>query len=162
MTLNSNMTRGPDIGVSVVKFYRHPINEWWQTTASLSDGPYRAYHTICALIFQNKGPIALHEHMIAGLSKQGLGSFRRHMDELIRLELVKVSNDGDTRTVDVEWCRDELQHIARKSAAAAKAGRASGASRSSGGRGPSGPHEADIPGPNAPGHRTAYDDDLPF
>lgn len=67
----------------MVAWYKHDIPAWMDGTEGLDDGPYRAYHVICQLIYLNEGPIALNEQGIAGRCKQHILAFRRHLKLLI-------------------------------------------------------------------------------
>jgi hypothetical protein len=67
----------------MVAWFKHDIPAWMDGTEGLDDGPYRAYHVICQLIYLNEGPIALNEHGIAGRCKQSIRSFRTNLKILI-------------------------------------------------------------------------------
>ena len=67
----------------MVAWFKHDIPAWMDGTEALDDGPYRAYHVICQLIYLNEGPIALNEHGIAGRCKQSIRSFRKNLEILI-------------------------------------------------------------------------------
>jgi hypothetical protein len=82
----------------MVGWYKHDIPAWMDGTEALGDGPYRAYHVICQLIYLNEGPIALNEHGIAGRCHQHILAFRRHLKSLLddgKLVLIdgRLSND---------------------------------------------------------------------
>jgi Protein of unknown function (DUF1376) len=105
----------------MVAWFKHDIPAWMDGTESLDDGPYRAYHVICQLIYLNEGPIALNETGIAGRCKQHILAFRRNLRTLIELKKLslidgRLSNDRATT---------ELQSVANHRATSAKGGRGS-------------------------------------
>ena len=67
----------------MVAWFKHDIPAWMDGTEALDDGPYRAYHVICQLIYLNEGPIALNEHGIAGRCRQHILAFRRNLKVLV-------------------------------------------------------------------------------
>lgn len=105
----------------MVAWYKHDIPAWMDGTEALDDGPYRAYHVICQLIYLNEGPIALNETGIAGRCKQHILAFRRNLRTLIELKKLalidgRLSNGRATT---------ELQSVANHRATSAKGGRGS-------------------------------------
>lgn len=115
----------------MVAWYKHDIPAWMDGTEALDDGPYRAYHVICQLIYLNEGPIALNETGIAGRCKQHILTFRRNLRTLIELKKLtlidgRLSNDR---------AATELQSVAEHRATSAKGGRGSAGVAKGSGRG---------------------------
>jgi Protein of unknown function (DUF1376) len=103
----------------MVEWYMHAIPDWMDGTEGLDDGPYRAYHVICQLIYLNNGPIALHEHGIAGRCNQHILAFRNNLKTL--LDAGKLSlTDG---RLSNNRAATELQRVRNKRATSAKGGR---------------------------------------
>ena len=69
----------------MVAFYKHHIPSWMDGTEKLADGPYRALHVICQLIYLNEGPIEFNEKGIAGRCNQHILSFRHNIGVLLDL-----------------------------------------------------------------------------
>lgn len=105
----------------MVAWFKHDIPAWMDGTEGLDDGPYRAYHVICQLIYLNEGPISLNEVGIAGRCKQHILAFRRNLRTLIDL--------GKLHLIDGRLSNDraatELQSVANHRATSAKGGRGS-------------------------------------
>lgn len=106
----------------MVAFFKHDIPAWMDGTESLDDGPYRAYHVICQLIYQNEGPIALNEHGIAGRCKQSIRSFRANLKVLLELGKLTLS-DGRLANSRAE---KELEKICENRVNASEGGKKSG------------------------------------
>lgn len=77
-------------------------------TEGLDDGPYRAYHVICQLIYLNEGPIARNEQGIAGRCKMHVLRFRKCLDELVTLGKLTINPD---QTIDQPRAKLELTRI---------------------------------------------------
>lgn len=105
----------------MVAWYKHDIPAWMDGTEGLDDGPYRAYHIICQLIYLNEGPIALNETGIAGRCKQHILAFRRNLRTLMELKKL-VLIDG---RLSNDRAATELQSVANHRATSAKGGRGS-------------------------------------
>lgn len=105
----------------MVAWYKHDIPAWMDGTEDLGDGPYRAYHVICQLIYLNEGPIALNEIGIAGRCKQHILAFRRNLQTLIDLKKLSLI-DG---RLSNDRAATELQSVANHRATSAKGGRGS-------------------------------------
>ena len=105
----------------MVAWYKHDIPAWMDGTEALDDGPYRAYHVICQLIYLNEGPIALNEAGIAGRCKQHILAFRRNLRTLIDLKKLSLI-DG---RLSNDRAATELQSVANHRATSAKGGRGS-------------------------------------
>ncbi|MGY8665699.1 DUF1376 domain-containing protein [Bradyrhizobium sp. UFLA05-109] len=105
----------------MVEWYMHNIPDWMDGTEGLDDGPYRAYHVVCQLIYLNNGPIALHEQGIAGRCNQHILAFRKNLKTLLdagKLSLIdgRLSNDR---------AATELQRVHNHRLTSAKGGKAS-------------------------------------
>jgi|SRR5882724_1864078 len=105
----------------MVSWYKHDIPAWMDGTEGLDDGPYRAYHIICQLIYLNEGPIALNEIGIAGRCKQHILAFRRNLRTLMELKKL-VLIDG---RLSNDRAATELQSVANHRVTSAKGGRGS-------------------------------------
>lgn len=111
----------------MVAWFKHDIPAWMDGTEALDDGPYRAYHVICQLIYLNEGPIALNEHGIAGRCKQSLRAFRANLKVLLdcgKLEIL----DGRLSNSRAE---KELENLSDNRVNAGKGGKKSGEVRKS-------------------------------
>jgi uncharacterized protein YdaU (DUF1376 family) len=84
-----------------VLFYQHNIADWMDGTESLDAEPYRTYHVICQLIYQNEEPICNNEHGIAGRCKQSLKTYRTALAMLIKLGKLTLQ-DGRIANVRAE------------------------------------------------------------
>ena len=105
----------------MVAWFKHDIPAWMDGTEALDDGPYRAYHVICQLIYLNEGPIALNEHGIAGRCKQSIRTFRASLKVLLELGKLTLS-DGRLANSRAE---KELENVAENRVNAAKGGQKS-------------------------------------
>ena len=116
----------------MVVWYKHNIPDWMDGTEGLDDGPYRAYHVVCQLIYLHEGPIALNEKGIAGRCKQHVLAFRHNLKVLLDLKKLTLA-DG---RLDNNRASTELEHVANHRATSAKGGEGSAgvAKRSRGGR----------------------------
>jgi hypothetical protein len=111
----------------VVAWFRHDIPAWMDGTEGLDDGPYRAYHVICQLIYLNEGPIALNEHGIAGRCKQSIRTFRTSLKALLDLGKLTLSEGR----LDNSRAKKELENISDNRVNAGKGGVKSGEVRKS-------------------------------
>ncbi|MCP3475092.1 YdaU family protein [Bradyrhizobium sp. CCGUVB1N3] len=105
----------------MVTFYKHHIPDWMDGTEDLDDGPYRAYHVVCQLIYLNEGPITLHEKGIAGRCHQHVLAFRKNLRVLIdagKLQLI----DGRLHN---NRAATELESVVDHRATSARGGRGS-------------------------------------
>lgn len=96
-------------------------------TEGLDDGPYRAYHVICQLIYLNEGPIALNEHGIAGRCKQSIRTFRASLKALLDMGKLTLSEGR----LDNSRAKKELENISDNRVNAGKGGVKSGEVRKS-------------------------------
>jgi hypothetical protein len=92
----------------MVAWFKHDIPAWMDGTEALDDGPYRAYHVICQLIYLNEGPIAHNEHGIAGRCKMHILKFRKCLDHLVTIGKLTINPD---HTIDQPRANLELQKI---------------------------------------------------
>jgi uncharacterized protein YdaU (DUF1376 family) len=111
----------------MVAFFKHDIPAWMDGTEALDDGPYRAYHVICQLIYQCEGPVTLNEHGIAGRCKQSIRSFRANLKVLLDLGKLTLS-DGRLTNSRAE---KELEKICENRVNASEGGKKSGEVRKS-------------------------------
>lgn len=107
-------------------FYKHDIPDWMDGTEGLDDGPYRAYHVICQLIYQAEGPIRLNEHGIAGRCKQSIRSFRANLKSLIGDGKLTIS-DGK---ISNSRAKKEIEKVSENRLNASKGGHRSAEVRS--------------------------------
>lgn len=112
----------------MVAWFKHDIPAWMDGTEGLDDGPYRAYHVICQLIYLNEGPIALNEHGIAGRCKQSIRMFRTSLKALLDLGKLTLV-DG---RLDNSRAEKELEKVAENRVNAGKGGEKSGEARNAG------------------------------
>lgn len=108
-------------------FYKHDIPDWMDGTEGLDDGPYRAYHVICQLIYLAEGPIKLNEHGIAGRCKQSIRSFRANIKVLLDDGKLTLS-DG---RLSNSRAKKELQKVSENRLNARKGGQKTAEVRSS-------------------------------
>lgn len=113
----------------MVAWFKHDIPAWMDGTEGLDDGPYRAYHVICQLIYLNEGPIALNEYGIAGRCKQSVRSFRKNLQSLIDGGKLKQLPDGRLANSRAE---KELEKVGENRINAREGGLKSGEARNAG------------------------------